>query len=349
MSLDEPSGWARRNTPDLGRLDAWMGAHVPGYRGPVEARILEGGQSNPTFRLASPSGDYVLRRKPVGTLLQSAHQVDREYRVLAALGGTDVPVPRVHALCTDDAVIGSAFYVMDFVPGRVFFDPRLPGLDPLERRAVFRSMAETVARLHRVDPVEVGLAEYGRPAGYLQRQMTRWSKQYRLSETVVIPAMERLLDWLPARLPPDSGESRIVHGDLRLDNMLLHPTEPRVVAVLDWELSTLGDPMADFGNNAMAWRLEPDLFRGLAGVDLAALGIPSEAEYAADYAARSGRTPGPGWEIYLVFNLFRLAAIIQGIAKRAQDGTASDPDAATLGAKARPIADRGWALARTLG
>ena len=324
-----------------------MREHVPGYRGPVEAAMLQGGQSNPTFRLSAASGEYVLRRKPVGNLLQSAHSVDREFRVLRALAGTDVPVPRVYGLCEDDAVLGSMFYVMEFVPGRVWFDPRLPDLAPADRAAIFRSMADTIARLHQVDPAEVGLTDFGRPANYLQRQFARWSKQYRLSETVQIPAMDRLMEWLPSRLP-ESGESRIVHGDLRLDNMLIHPTEPRVVAVLDWELSTLGDPLSDFGNNALAWYLEPDLFRGLAGADLAALGIPTEAEYVALYSRSAGREPGPDWGIYIVFNLFRLAAIVQGIAKRSLDGTAPDVAAATLGAKASPIAERGWEIASSL-
>lgn len=335
------------NAPDLRRLDGWMQDHVPAYRGPVTAHLLEGGQSNPTFRLSAPSGEYVLRRKPVGKLLQSAHSVDREFRVLRALGGTDVPVPRVHALCEDDAVLGSMFYVMEFVPGRIFFDPRLPGLAAADRAAVFRSMADTIARLHRVDPAEAGLADFGRPANYLQRQFARWSKQYRLSETVPIPAMDRLMEWLPGQLP-ESGENRIVHGDLRLDNMLLHPTEPRVVAVLDWELSTLGDPLSDFGNNVLAWYLEPDLFRGLAGADLAALGIPTEAEYVAIYSRRAGRQAGPAWGTYIVSNLFRLAAIVQGIAKRALEGTAADAAAAALGAKARPIAERGLEIAQSL-
>lgn len=337
------------NAPDPVRLGAWMADHVPGYRGPVEAHPIAGGQSNPTFRLSAPSGEYVLRRKPVGALLQSAHMVDREYRVMKALGGTDVPVPRVHALCGDDAVLGSMFYVMEFVPGRVFFDARLPGLSPGDRAAVYDSMGDTIAKLHGVDPEAVGLADYGRPANYLQRQFARWSKQYRLSETVPIPAMDRLMEWLPNRLP-DSGESRIVHGDLRLDNMLVHPTEPRVVALLDWELSTLGDPLSDFGNNALAWRLTPDLFRGLAGEDLRALGIPSEAEYVAAYERRTGRAAaGAEWTVYVVFNLFRLAAIVQGIAKRSLEGTASDPAAAALGAKAAPIAERGWEIAQEAG
>jgi aminoglycoside phosphotransferase (APT) family kinase protein len=334
-------------TLDIARLDAWMTANVAGYRGPVTVEIMAGGQSNPTYRLGAGSGDYVLRRKPLGKLLQSAHQVDREYRVLKALDGTGVPVPRVFALCEDDSVLGSAFYVMEFIPGRVFFDSRLPGLTTSERAAVFASMAETIARLHDVDPIAVGLDGFGRPAGYLERQVARWSRQYRLSETVPIPAMDRLIDWLPAHLPP-STECRIVHGDLRLDNMMIHPTEPRVVAVLDWELSTLGDPLSDFANNAMAWRIEPELFRGLAGADLATLGIPTEAAYAASYMARSGRSAAGAWDFYIVFNLFRLAAIFQGIAKRVLDGTASDPNAAVTGAKATAMAEKGWALAQTI-
>jgi aminoglycoside phosphotransferase (APT) family kinase protein len=341
---DEP---AARNSPDLVRLDAWMATHVPGYRGPLAASPLAGGQSNPTFRLTAASGEYVLRRKPAGTLLPSAHAVDREYRVLKALGGTDVPVPKVFALCEDDAVIGGMFYVMAFMPGRVVFDPRLPGMTPAERGAIFDSMNHCIARLHRIDPRSVGLADFGRPSNYMQRQFSRWTKQYRLSETETISAMDALIAWLEKRLP-EATETRIVHGDLRLDNMLLHPTEPRVVAVLDWELSTLGDPLSDFGNNVLAWRMEPDLFRGLAGEDLAALGIPSESDYVAAYHRRVEKPVAADWDIYLVFNLFRLAAIIQGIARRARDGTAADEGAAALGRKARPIAERGWEIACAL-
>ena len=331
-----------------------MGCHVPGYRGPVRATLLAGGQSNPTFRLSAASGEYVLRRKPLGALLASAHMVEREFRVLAALQGTGVPVPAVHALCEDPGVIGSAFYVMAFVPGRVFIDPLLPGLEAGERAAIFASMNEVVARLHQVDPAAVGLGDYGRAANYMQRQFARWSKQYRLSETVAIAAMDRLIEWLPGRLP-EGGAVRIVHGDLRLDNMLIHPTEPSVVAVLDWELSTLGDPLSDFANNTLAWWLAPEVFRGLAGVDLAPLGIPSAAAYVAAYCERTGAAAGAAgaalgadWDVYVVFNLFRLAAIVQGIAKRSLDGTASDPAAAALGRMATPIAEAGWRLAAGL-
>lgn len=332
------------DTPDLVALGRWIRHTLPHIPAPLAVAPLAGGQSNPTFRLSTPAGDYVLRRKPGGPLLQSAHMVEREFRVIAALANTGVPVPAVHALCEDPGVIGSTFFIMDHVPGRTFMDPRLPGLSPAERTAIFDSLNDTTARLHRVDPAAVGLADFGRPASYMQRQFARWSRQYRLSETVPIPAMDRLIDWLPPRLP-DGGESRIVHGDLRLDNVLIHPTEPRVVALLDWELSTLGDPVSDFANSTLAWWLEPDVFRGLAGTDLPALGIPSAQSYVAAYNARTGRTPRPDWPVYVAFNLFRLAAIIQGIAKRSQDGTASDPHAATLGRMATPIAEAGWRVA----
>ena len=337
----------RHHGPDPLRLAAWMAQHVPGFAGPMEITALSGGQSNPTFRLSTPGADYVLRRKPMGVLLASAHQVDREFRVISALAGSDVPVPRVFGLCADDSVIGSMFYVMAFVPGRVFFDPRLPDVAAADRGAIFDSMNRTIAALHRIDPGSVGLGDYGRPANYLQRQMARWSKQYRASEIVPIEAMDRLIEFLPERLPQD-GPAGIVHGDLRLDNMLIHPTEPRVVAVLDWELSTLGDPLVDFAYNAMTWRLDPDLFRGLAGVDTGALGLPDEGAYTADYFARIGREVPENWEIYVVFNLFRLAAIVQGIAKRAAEGTAANAEAEALGRKARPIAERGWKLAQKI-
>lgn len=338
----------RHHHPDPVLLAPWMAHHVPGFEGPMTITALSGGQSNPTFKITTENAAYVLRRKPLGALLPSAHQVDREFRVIAALAATAVPVPRVFGLCTDDSVIGSMFYVMDFVPGRVFFDPRLPDLPAADRAAIFASMNRIVAALHSIDPDAIGLGDYGRPANYLQRQMARWTRQYRASEMDPIPAMDRLIDFLPDRLPPD-GPIGIVHGDLRLDNMLIHPTEPRVIAVLDWELSTLGDPLADFAYNAMAWRLEPHVFRGLAGVDTHALGLPDEDRYTADYFALTGRTKPATWELYIVFNLFRLAAIVQGIARRAADGTAAHPDAEALGRQARPIAERGWELAQRIG
>ena len=332
----------------LDRLEAWMRDYLEGFRGPLSAEQFEGGQSNPTYKLLSPGGCYVLRRKPTGQLLPSAHAVDREYRVMRALAGTEVPVPEVHALCEDTSVIGSAFYVMEFLDGRIFWDPRLPGLSPAERRAMFQSMNGVIAALHSVDYGKVGLADFGRPGNYMSRQIARWSRQYQASETEKQPAMDRLIDWLPHHVPPES-EPRIVHGDYRIDNLIVHPTEPRVIGVLDWELSTIGNPLADFAYHAMAWRVTPELFRGLAGVDLAGLGIPSEDEYVAAYRSRTGRGRIADWEFYIVYSLFRLAAIMQGIAKRAIDGTAASREAVELGRLARPVGEQAWILAGSLG
>jgi aminoglycoside phosphotransferase (APT) family kinase protein len=332
---------------DTGRLNEWLEAHVEGYRGPTRIEKFADGQSNPTFRLSAKSGEYVLRRKPMGNVLPSAHAVDREFRVLNALAATDVPIARVHALCTDSDVIGSMFYVMDLVPGRVFWDPRLPELAPDERTSLFDSMNETVARIHSLDPDALDLNDYGRKGGYLERQVARWSKQYVASQTVPNPAMDSLMEWLPRHLPEES-ETRIVHGDLRLDNLIIHPTEPRVVAVLDWELSTLGDPIADFAYHVMTWRIPPDLFRGLAGVDFAAAGIPDEDAYLGAYLRRVGRPRPAQWEFFLVLSLFRIAAILQGIAKRSIDGSASSANAAEVGAKAVPLSQLAWELAQDI-
>jgi aminoglycoside phosphotransferase (APT) family kinase protein len=337
-----------RDDSDTARLERWLAANVVGFRGPFHSSPFTGGQSNPTYKLTAASGTYVLRRKPPGPLLPSAHAVDREFRVTSALRETGVPVARAHALCEDPSVIGSMFYVMDFVDGRVFFDPRLPELSRSDRAALFDSMNATIARLHRVDPNAVGLTDFGRAGNYMGRQISRWSKQYRASETEDMPSMNALIDWLPRHLPAE-GETRVVHGDYRLDNLIVHPTEPRVIAVLDWELSTLGDPVADFAYHMMVWRIAPELFRGLAGIDFEKLGIPDEAPYLATYCRRTERATIAAWEYYLVFNLFRIAAILQGIAKRALDGTAADPGAAELGRRARPLADQAWELARRIG
>ncbi len=332
---------------DAARLSTWLEANVPGFRGPLSIDRFKGGQSNPTYLLSAPSGDCVLRRKPLGDVLPTAHAVDREFRVLQAVEGTGVPVPHVHALCADDSVIGSMFYAMDRVPGRVFWDPRLEELSKRERGAIFDSMNETIARIHALDPVAIGLGNYGRHGGYVERQVRRWSKQYRASETGPNPAMEALMNWLPEHMPVE-GETRLVHGDYRLDNLLIHPVEPRVVAVLDWELSTLGDPTADFAYHMMSWRLAPELFRGLAGVDFAAAGIPDEESYLQAYLARTGRARPDNWGFHMVLSLFRIAAILQGIARRAIDGTASNPDAAVVGAKAVPISQLAWRIAENI-
>jgi aminoglycoside phosphotransferase (APT) family kinase protein len=325
---------------DVARLERWLDGHVACYRGPLSVEQFTGGQSNPTFRLTTADRQYVLRRKPAGVLLKSAHAVDREYRVMTALHGTGFPVPRTFALCLDDDVIGSAFYVMDCVAGRLFWDPTLPGLAPAERAAIYDAMNQTTARLHTTDFAAIGLADYGRPGNYFARQIDRWSKQYRASETAPIAAMDRLIAWLPDNIPP-GDETTIVHGDMRLDNLIFHDTEPRVAAVIDWELSTLGHPLGDFAYQLMAWRLDPDTFRGLVGADLVALGIPDEAAYVAAYCARTGRAGIAHLDYYLAYNMFRLAAILQGIAKRALDGTASSADATATGARAVKVAEAG--------
>ena len=280
------------NDLPLGRLEAWLRVTVPGFRGPIAAERFAGGQSNPSYKLTTGAGPLVLRRKPPGVLLPSAHAVDREFRVLRALGPTAVPVPRVHALCEDDDVIGSAFYVMEYLDGRIFWDQRLPEIaSPEERRAMFASMNAVIAALHGVDHEAVGLGDFGRPGNYMGRQIARWSRQYRASETETIRAMDALIDWLPQHLPPE-GAAAIVHGDYRMDNLIFHNEEPRVIGVLDWELSTIGDPLADFAYHCLTWRVTPELFRGLAGVDFAALGIPDEAEYVALYCRQTGRECG---------------------------------------------------------
>jgi aminoglycoside phosphotransferase (APT) family kinase protein len=332
----------------LDPLEAWLSRHVEGFRGPVAAERFAGGQSNPTYKLEAGSGEYVLRRKPPGPLLPSAHAVDREFRVMRAIAETAVPVPRVYALCEDDAVIGSAFYVMEHLDGRIFWDQRLPGIAPAERSAMFDSMNTVIAALHSIDYQAVGLGDFGRPGNYMARQIARWSRQYRASETEAITAMDRLTEWLPQHLPPEAPPA-IVHGDYRMDNLVFHKIEPRIIGVLDWELSTIGDPLADFAYHCLTWRVTPELFRGLAGIDFAALGIPDEPAYVAAYCRRTGRDAIPGWEFYMVYSLFRIAAILQGIARRAIDGTAASPDATEQGRLARPLAEQAWALAQSLG
>jgi len=332
----------------LDRLAAWLAARLAGFRGPLSAERFAGGQSNPTYKLTAASGHYVLRRKPQGHLLPSAHAVEREYRVMRALSATAVPVPQVYALCEDDTVIGSAFYVMEFLDGRIFWDQRLPEQSPAERRAMFAAMNAAIADLHTLDHASLGLADFGRPGNYMARQVARWSRQYQASETDKQPAMDALIEWLPRHLPPETMP-RLVHGDYRMDNLIFHETEPRVIGVLDWELSTIGDPIADFAYHVMTWRVTPELFRGLAGIDFAALGIPTEAEYVAAYCRRTGRAAIADWEFYMVYSLFRLAAILQGIARRAIDGTAASAEAVAVGRLARPLGEQAWALARTLG
>ncbi|MFP4305190.1 MAG: phosphotransferase family protein [Rhodosalinus sp.] len=341
-------GLATGEIDQTGALEAWLTREVEGFAGPLTLTRFSGGQSNPTWRLDTPGRSYVLRAKPPGRLLPSAHAVDREFRVMRALKGSGVPVPEVLALCEDEGVIGRMFYVMEHVPGRIFFDQRLPGMTRDERAAVFDDMNRVIARLHSLQPADLGLDDFGKHGAYMARQVGRWTKQYRASETAPNPAMEKLIAWLPAHLP-EERKVGVIHGDYRLDNLMLHPTEPRVVAVLDWELSTLGDPMADFAYHALSWRVSPDLFRGLAGVDFDALGIPDEDTYVARYLERTGQSRPGNWEFYLAFSLFRIAAILQGIARRAEEGTAADPKAAETGALARPLSELAWRLARAAG
>ena len=329
------------------RLAAWLSEHVAPFAGPLDVRQFQGGQSNPTYRITAGERQYILRRKPPGKLLPSAHAVDREYRVMQALEGTDVPVPRMVALCEDESVVGTAFYLMDYVRGRVLWDPTLPGMSPAQRAAHYDELNRVIAALHGVDFAAVGLADFGRHGGYVERQVARWSKQYAAAGIDPIPSMDRLIDWLPRHQPGDD-ETRIVHGDYRLDNVIFHPTEPRVLAVLDWELSTLGHPLSDFAYQVMAWRLTPAQFRGIAGCDLAALGIPSEADYVAAYCRRTGREAVPDLEVYLVFNLFRIAAILHGVLARAVQGNAASQDARDMGGRAERIAAIAWALAESL-
>jgi aminoglycoside phosphotransferase (APT) family kinase protein len=332
---------------DRARLERWLAAEVKGFRGPLAVEQFKGGQSNPTYKLTAPSGRYVLRRKPPGKLLPSAHAVDREFRVMGTLAATGVPVPRVFAFCADESVVGTAFYVMEHVEGRIFWDPMLPGMERNERGAIYDSMNEVIARLHLADFNALGLGDFGKPGNYVARQIARWTQQYRASETEPIAAMDRLMEWLPARLPA-SASTALVHGDYRIDNLIFHPREPRVAAVLDWELATLGDPLGDFAYHLMTWRLPPELFRGLAGADLIGLGIPTEAEYVAAYCRRTRRSGIAHLDFYLAYNMFRLAAILQGIMGRVRDGTAAGEDARDAGARARRVAEAGWRLVEGL-
>jgi aminoglycoside phosphotransferase (APT) family kinase protein len=325
------------------RLGPWLEQAIPEFRCLRIARKFAGGQSNPTFLLEADSGRYVLRRKPPGALLASAHAVDREYRVLCALESTAVPVARALALCADDGVIGSMFYVMEFLDGRVLWEPTLPELPSARRARVYDEMNRVLVELHRVDVAAVGLGDYGQPGNYYARQINRWTKQYRAAETERIDAMEALIAWLSERLPQDDGRVALAHGDYRLDNLMFHPEEDRVIAVLDWELSTLGHPFADVAYQCMQWRLPHGsaALRGLGGVDRAAIGIPTEEQYVARYCERMGIGEIPHWNFYLAISFFRLAAICQGVYKRGIDGNASSPEALRYGGAARMIAAAG--------
>jgi aminoglycoside phosphotransferase (APT) family kinase protein len=340
---------------DTAALSTWLHAHLPGFEGPLSLETFKGGQSNPTYQLITPKRSYVLRTKPgpVAKLLPSAHAIEREFKVMQGLHGTDVPVPQMHVLCEDESIIGRAFYVMEFVQGRVLWDQTLPGMSNAERGAIYNEMNRVISALHTVKFAERGLESYGRPGNYFERQIGRWSKQYVASVTQPIDEMDKLMAWLPAHMPAsalDASKVSIVHGDYRLDNLMFHPTESRVLAVLDWELSTLGHPLADFSYQCMGWHIPPGTFRGIGGVDIASLGIPSESEYIHHYCDRSGlATPADlkaDWNFYLAYNMFRMAAILQGIAKRVEAGTASSEQAKINGAGARPMAELAWKFAQ---
>ncbi len=339
---------------DTAALEDWMRQQVPGFAGPLSVEMFKGGQSNPTYKLVTPARTYVMRAKPgpVAKLLPSAHAIEREYRVMQGLAGTGVPVPQMLGLCEDESVIGRAFYVMEFMQGRVLWDQSLPGMTPAQRAEIYDEMNRVIAALHTVDFAARGLDGYGKPGNYFERQIGRWTKQYLASVTDPIPEMDRLIEWLPANMPAsalDASRVSIVHGDFRLDNLMFHPTEPRVIAVLDWELSTLGHPLADFSYHCMSWHIEPGQFRGIAGLDLPALGIPDESAYIRRWCERTGLARpedlAADWNFYLAYNLFRLAAILQGIAKRAQEGIASSDQARSAGAGARGLAEMGWRYA----
>jgi aminoglycoside phosphotransferase (APT) family kinase protein len=336
-----------RHRFDVARLEQYLERHVEDFTGSLTVRQFRGGQSNPTYYLAAGGREYVLRRKPPGKLLPSAHAVDREYRVITALAGSGVPVPRTYALCEESEVIGTAFFVMEYVPGRILIDPRLPDLYPGDRTAVYDDMNRILARLHTIDWHGRGLADFGRPGNYFERQIHRWTKQYRASETEKIEAMEKLTVWMPEHIP-DADETTVVHGDYRLGNMILHPTQPRVAAILDWELSTLGHPLADLGYNCLPYRFRRETFDGFAG-EGPPPGIPSEEEYLRAYCRRTGRSSIPHWEFYIAFSMFRLAAIAQGIMGRVIAGTANDPNARIRGERARPLAEAAWAVVESAG
>ena len=340
---------------DIPALGTYLSQHLEGFQGPLTVQIFKGGQSNPTYKLITPGRAYVMRTKPgpVAKLLPSAHAVEREFKVMRGLAGTDVPAPRMHCLCEDESVIGRAFFIMEFIEGRVLWDQSLPGMTKVERAEIYDEMNRVISALHRVPFAERGLADYGKPGNYFERQIGRWSKQYSASITQPIEEMDQLMAWLPAHVPAaamDPGMVSIVHGDFRLDNLIFHPSQPRILAVLDWELSTLGHPLADLSYHCMGWHIPPGTFRGIGGLDLPSLGIPTEAEYVRRYCERTGlSTPEAvlnDWDFYLAYNLFRMAAILQGIAKRIEAGTAASAQAVASAAGARPLAQIAWRFAQ---
>lgn len=333
---------------DESALTRYMETHVDGFAGPITVKKFKGGQSNPTYLISTPNKKYVLRRKPPGKLLPSAHAVDREYRVMTALGGQGFPVPKTYALCEDDSVIGTMFFIMDFVEGRIFWDSSLPEVAKPDRAPLFRALIGTLADLHKIDVDSAGLQDYGKPGNYFERQVGRWSKQYKGAETETIEEMDRLMAWLPTAVPQDDATG-VVHGDFRFDNVIMHPTEPKTLAVLDWELSTLGHPLADFTYFLMAYFFPREVRGGLAGLDLNALGIPGLDEAVQYYCERTGRDGVPDLDYCLSYNMFRIAAIVQGVYARSLQGNASSPEAQKMGEQVRPLAALAWSFAVKAG
>ncbi len=340
---------------DTAALCAWLQAHLPEFAGPLTVEMFKGGQSNPTYKLVTPSRSYVMRAKPgpVAKLLPSAHAIEREFQVMRGLQNTAVPVPKMLALCEDESIVGRAFYVMEFMQGRVLWDQTLPDMTSEQRFAMYDEMNRVIAALHSVNFSAQGLGDYGKPGNYFERQIGRWSKQYAASVTQPIAEMDQLMEWLPHNIPVmarDPAMVSIVHGDYRLDNLMFDPQNPQVIAVLDWELSTLGHPLADFSYHCMSWHIPPGAFRGIGGLNLAAMGIPSEQDYIRMYCDRTGfATPAQlaaDWNFYLAYNMFRIAAILQGIAKRVEAGTASSAQAVSSAAGARPMAQLAWQFAQ---
>ena len=341
--LGQTTGVRAGHEIDLGSLERYLADHVDGFQGPLEVRQFEGGQSNPTYLLHTTRRDYVVRKQPPGQLLPSAHAVDREYRVMQALAATGVPVPPALHFCDDASVLGTPFFVMGCVQGRVFRQPHLPGVTPADRAAMYADMADVLARLHAVNPVAIGLGDYGKPGNYYSRQIGRWSQQYVAAKTDEIVSMDRLMEWLPAHIPP-GDETAIVHGDYRVENLIFHPAEPRIVAIVDWELSTLGHPLADLAYNCLTYYLPQEALGRVEAVDEDRSGLPDEEEYVAAYCRRTGRAGIADWNFYLAFSMFRLASILQGVYARGLQGNAASEFALQRGAAARLIADRAWDL-----
>lgn len=329
---------------DLGALADVMTTQGISVVKPLQLTPLTGGQSNPTFRVESGLSTYVLRKRPSGDVLSSAHAIDREFRVMSALRQTAIPVPEVYFYCEDDSIVGTPFYLMEYLDGRVFVDQSLPGLAKETRSDIYMEMNRVISELHKVQPQSVGLADFGRVGNYLERQIARWTRQYQTDHAARIPAMDRLIQWLPGHVPT-SHQTSLVHGDFRIDNLIFDPVHPRVIGVLDWELSTLGDPLADFAYHCMSWHIPPAVWRGIGDLDLKALGIPSEIPYLNQYLAATGNTVDGHWNFYLAYNLFRMAAILHGIGRRAETGSAASADAAEVGLKAEPLANLAWRFA----